>query len=70
MFDNGDKRVLCLKGKTYEIYEPTDFERSSGILLWVHSEIDERVPLTVKYFNKYFTTIDEMRENKINQILK
>jgi hypothetical protein len=70
MFDNGEKRVLCLKGKTYEIYEPTDFEGSSGILLWVHSEIDERVPLTVKYFNKYFTTIDEMRENKINQILK
>jgi hypothetical protein len=70
MFVNGEKKVLCSKGKSYQVSDPTDFEESSGILLWVDSEIDERVPLTLKYFNKYFTTIDEMRENKINQILK
>lgn len=70
MFDNGEKKVLCSKGKSYDIYDPTDFEESTGICLWVHSEIDERIPLTTKYFNKYFTTIDDMRQNKINQILK
>ncbi len=70
MFDKGEKKVLCLKGKSYKIYDPTDFEESTGICLWVDNETDERIPLTLKYFNKYFTTIDDMRENKINQILK
>lgn len=70
MFETNEKTVLCSKGKTYKIYGPTDFEESSGICFWVDSEIDERVPLTNKVFDKYFSTIQDMRNNKINDLLK
>jgi hypothetical protein len=70
MFDTNEKKVLCAKGKLYKTFEPSDFEAKSGICLWVDGELDEKIPLTLKMFDKYFTTIGEMRDNKINEILK
>lgn len=70
MFVINDKRVICSKGKMYEVFEPTNFESTSGICLWVKGELDEDVPLTNKIFEKYFCTIEEMRNNKINNILE
>jgi hypothetical protein len=69
MFDD-EKKVICSKGKIYKYYQPTDFEDQCGICLWIESEINTKVPITVKIFDKFFTTLDEMRNNKINEILK
>lgn len=70
MFDPDDNSVICTKGKFYETHMSTEFELKSGLIFWVSSENDEKIPLTLKIFNKYFTTINEMRNNKINEILK
>ncbi len=70
MFVANEKLVICSKGKLYQVFEPTDFELSSGICFWVKGELEEKVPLTNKYFDKYFCTIEEMRNNKINNILE
>ena len=71
MFDKDEKKVIiCAKGKIYKYYQPTDFEGQCGICLWVESELKERVPITVKIFDKFFTTLGEMRDNKLNEILK
>lgn len=65
-----ESQVICSKDKLYQVFEPTEFELSSGICLWVVCELDENVPLTNKYFNKYFCTIEEMRNKKINNVLE
>lgn len=70
MFNNDEKIVVCAKGKVYQTKPPSDFESKTGICLWVNSEIGEDVPLTLKVFDKFFTTIDEMRNMKINEVLK
>ena len=77
-FDN-DKLVLCKKNNIYEAYLPTDFESNLGICFWVQTELpetsnliarDNRHPLTLKCFEKYFTTLDDIRNIKINKIIK
>jgi len=65
-----EKKVICSKGKIYKSYQPTDFEDQCGICLWIVSEINTKVPITAKVFDKFFTTLDEMRDTKINEILK
>ena len=70
MFSVNEKEVICSKGKIYKSYEPTDFEDQCGICLWVDSDSVNRVPLTAKIFEKFFTTMDKMRETKLNEILK
>lgn len=70
MFTTDSKDLLCAKGKFYKTFEPSDFESKTGICLWVNSEVEEKIPLTIKNYNKYFMTISEMRNNKINQILR
>ncbi len=69
MFDD-EKKVICSKGKIYKSYQPTDFEDQCGICLWIESEINQKVPVTVKVFDKFFTTLGEMRDTKLNEILK
>ena len=68
MFD--EKKVICSKGKIYKSHQPTDFEDQCGVCLWIESEINTKVPITVKVFNKFFTTLGEMRDTKLNEILK
>ena len=76
MFNKDENLVICAKGKIYETIPSTEFELTSGICFWVKTEIDESdslygpVPLTLKIFDRYFTTITEMRNMKINEILK
>jgi hypothetical protein len=70
MFNKDEKLVICAKGKIYETMDSTEFELSSGICFWVKTELDENIPLTLKLFDRYFTTITEMRNIKINEILK
>jgi hypothetical protein len=70
MFNRDENLVMCAKGKIYETIPSTEFELSSGICFWVKTEVDENIPLTLKIFERYFTTINEMRDFKINEILK
>lgn len=80
LFIKDEKKVLCVKGKIYKAHPPTEFELNSGLCMWVETELensgnqigtpDNWTPLTLKVYEKYFTTIDEMRNNKINDILK
>jgi hypothetical protein len=70
MFNSDDNSVICAKGTIYETHSASEFEEKTGLVFWVSSETEERVPLTLKLFDKYFTTIDEMRNNKINELLK
>jgi len=70
MFNPDDNSVICAKGKIYQTTPSSEFEYDTGLIFWVSSEIDENVPLTLKLFDKYFSTIDEMRDIKINEILK
>ena len=70
MFNTDDNSVICAKGKIYETSPSSEFEGKTGLVFWVSSEVDEKIPLTLKIYDRYFTTIDEMRNNKINEILK
>jgi hypothetical protein len=70
MFNKDENLVICAKGKIYETIPSTEFELTSGICFWIKTEINESVPLTLKLFDRYFTTITEMRNMKINEILK
>jgi hypothetical protein len=70
MFNPDDNSVICAKGKIYETSPASEFEVKTGLVFWVSSEVDEKIPLTLKIYDRYFTTIDEMRNNKINEILK
>lgn len=70
MFNKDEIFVVCAKGKIYETITSTEFELTSGICFWVKTEINESIPLTLKIFDRYFTTITEMRNMKINEILK
>lgn len=69
MFNPDDNSVICAKGRIYKTTESSDFEAKTGICFWVKTEVDEDVPLTIKLYEKYFTTIDDMRNMKINEIL-
>lgn len=70
MFNPDDNSVICIKGKIYQTHQSSEFEAKTGLVFWVSSEIEENIPLTLKIYEKYFTTIDEMRDTKINEILK
>ncbi len=80
LFEKDNKTVLCKKDKIYKTHTPTEFELKSGLCFWVETELeatgkqigppDNWYPITLKTFEKYFTTIDEMRNNKINEVLK
>lgn len=69
MFNPDDNSVICAKGKIYQTVSSSEFEAKTGLVFWVFSEIEENTPLTLKLYDKYFTTIDEMRNMKINEIL-
>lgn len=79
-FFDGEKKLLCKKGKIYKTHSPTEFEHKSGICFWVETELSPTgnqigppgnwYPLTLKVYEKYFSTIDDMRDSKINEILK
>lgn len=57
-------------GKIYQCREPKDYEIPS-IYLIIESEVENTwCPISNQNFNKHFETLDEHRNNKIEQILK
>ena len=66
----GESWVKWQKDKYYRFNIPEDIERSMGILYYIKSERESLwYPIKKKEFDKYFTDIDELRNNKIEQIL-
>ena len=66
----GQDYVKWAWGKTYECHEPKDYEKTATYLI-IKSEVEESwYPVSKKNFNKYFETLDEYRNKKIEQILK
>ena len=66
----GESWVKWQKDKYYRFNIPEDIERSMGIHYYIKSERESLwYPIKKKEFDKYFTDIDELRNNKIEQIL-
>lgn len=66
----GNKYIAFKKGKTYSYKEPEDYEKAVGVYMIVESErTDFWLPIKKLDYNKYFTEIQEHRNNKINEIL-
>lgn len=77
VFNTDENIVIFSKGKYYNTRQPLEeFELSAGVYLWIESEVfsssdtGEMVPVNLNYFNKYFLLVEELRNNKINEILK
>lgn len=57
-------------GKIYQCREPKDYEKFSTYLI-IESEIENTwCPISEQNFKIYFTTLDELRNEKIDQILR
>lgn len=65
-----DNIVYFIKNKIYESQETNEFEQDFGVYKKIKSEKKEFVPLAKKTFDKYFSTIEDNRDNKITQILR
>ena len=67
----GESYVLWKKGKFYTVRLPQEYEKAVGIYYVVQSEdVTIYTPVKKREFNKYFTDIDQLREEKINIILQ
>jgi len=67
----GESYAKWEKNKYYSIRLPQDIERKMGIFYYIQTEVNEDSysPIKKKEFEKYFIDIDELRNNKIEQIL-
>jgi hypothetical protein len=66
----GQKYIAFKKNKIYSCKEPQKYEKDIGIYLIVESErIDFWLPIKKSEYDKYFLNLEEIRNNKINEIL-
>jgi hypothetical protein len=75
--DYGENYVEWERGKFYNFRIPDDYERGgnsemfSGIYYYIETEVEGvSSPIKEKEFRKYFMDVDELRNDKINEILK
>ncbi len=73
----GDDYVEWERGKFYNFRIPEDYERVGhtemfpGIYYYIETEIEGvSSPIKEKEFRKHFTDVDELRNEKIENILK
>lgn len=72
----GEEFVVWEKGKWYDSKLPEDYESNVGVYRLINS--DQRLvngyevydPINKKEFNKYFIDQPELRNEKIDQVLK
>jgi len=66
----GESYAKWEKDRYYLIRIPEEIEREMGILYYIKTEVNDIwSPIKKKVFDKYFTDIDELRNNKIDKIL-
>lgn len=72
----GEDFVVWERGKWYDSKEPEDYEKKIGVYRLIISEhhsiggFQLWDPINKKEFSKYFTDQPELRNEKIDQILK
>lgn len=67
----GEYFALWEKGKLYKAKAPVDYEQEVGIYYILESERESiYTPIKEREFRKHFVDVDELREHKINKILK
>jgi hypothetical protein len=64
-----DECILFKKNNTYDTQSVRDHEKEFFVHIKVLSEKQIFMPLMRKTFDKYFSTIQEVRDNRINQII-
>ena len=66
----GESYAVWMKGKFYNFRYPQDYEREVGVYYLIESERESFWnPIKEKEFRKHFLDVDELRLNKINEIL-
>jgi hypothetical protein len=67
----GESYAVWEKGKFYQFRQPQDYEKEVGVYYLIESERKSFWnPIKEKEFKKHFIDVDELRQNKINEILK
>ena len=67
--DYGEHWSKWIKGKYYKIRIPEDYERRVGVYYYMENERESFwSPIKVSEFDKYFIDVDQLREEKIDQI--
>lgn len=67
----GEQWVKWKKGKYYSVRLPQDYEKAIGVYYRIESERESFwSPIKEKEFHKHFIDIDELRNEKIEQILQ
>ena len=67
---HGEDWVKWSKGKYYKVRLPKDYERKVGIYYVIECERESFwMPVKEKDFHKHFIDIEQLRDEKINQIL-
>jgi hypothetical protein len=66
----GNEYIAFKRGKIYSYREPKQYEKAAGVYMIVESErTDFWLPIKRLDYDKYFTEIEEYRNNKIDEIL-
>lgn len=73
-FQSGETKAKWIKGKYYKVGELTEWELELDFYLVIESEFSiganhHYSPINKKEFHKYFTQVDDLRDNKIDEIL-
>ena len=66
---NDDDSVRWSRNTYYEFIIPDKYPIIVGIYYYIKDAIGADHPITKQNFDKYFIDIDELRNNKINEIL-
>lgn len=75
-FIGSDSRTRWTKGKYYNGREPRRIEKEAGIEFYIDSNDNDPHGNPLEYFvkkkdyNVYFKSIEDVREEKLNEILK
>ncbi len=67
-FDKSDKAIF-IKNKIYKTENAADFSISFGVYIQVITESGVRIPLMRQTFNKHFSRIEDVRNEKIEKLL-
>lgn len=68
-FDKDDKAIF-IKNKIYKTENAHDFSISFGVFIQVIDESGKFIPMTRQTFSKHFSKIEDVRNEKIEKLLK
>mgnify|MGYP000920845379 CR=1 FL=1 len=68
-FDKYDKAIF-IKNKIYKTENAHDFSISFGVFIQVIDELGELNPISKQTFDKHFSKIEDVRNEKIEKLLK